>query len=255
MNLQDIFNLSGKTALVTGASRGIGHAIAIGLAQTGANVIVHYVGNRDKAIATADAIEKIGVKSATVQGDLSAPGAAKQIYQDATASLGAPDILVLNASVQIRKSWQQITPDEFDQQINANLHASLELMQLAAPAMTDRKWGRILTIGSVQEFKPHPDMAVYAASKCAQESLVRNIAVQVAQAGITVNNLSPGVIATDRNADALANSEYRQKVLSKIPVHFEGIAEDCVGAALLLCSDAGRYITGTTLLVDGGMHL
>lgn len=249
------FNLTGKTALVTGASRGIGHAIALGLARAGANVIVHYVGNREKAEATAVAIRELGVQAAVVCGDLSVAGAARRIYEDGVAALGAPDIVVLNASVQIRKPWAQITAEEFDQQVNANFRASLELMQLAIPAMAARHWGRVLAIGSIQEARPHRDMAVYAATKSAQESMVRNIAAQVAAQGITVNNLAPGVIATDRNTEALANAEYRQQILNKIPMRVEGMADDCTGAAVLLCSDAGRYITGITLFVDGGMHL
>jgi len=162
---------------------------------------------------------------------------------------------VLNASVQIRKPWAEIAAEEFDRQVRTNFQSSLELMQLAIPRMTQRRWGRVLTVGSVQEVRPHPDMAVYAATKSAQTNLVRNIASQVAANGVTVNNLSPGVIATDRNAEALADPEYRQKILHRIPMHQEGLAEDCVGAAILLCSDAGRYITGTTLFVDGGLHL
>lgn len=255
MSLNQIFGISGKTALVTGASRGIGQAIALGLAQAGANVAVHYVGNREKAADTAETIRGLGVKSTTICGDLSHAGAPQKIYRDCAETLGAPDILVLNASVQLRKPWNQITPEVFDQQMHTNVRASLELMQLVMPRMIEKKWGRVLTIGSVQEAKPHPEMAVYAASKSAQESMVRNIAAQVAQYGVTVNNLAPGVIATDRNTEVLSNESYRQKVLNRIPMHRCGESTDCVGAALLFCSDAGRYITGASLLVDGGLHL
>ena len=121
--------------------------------------------------------------------------------------------------------------------------------------MQNKKWGRFLAIGSVQQHKPHTHMAVYAATKCAVQSLVNNVAAQVAKDGVTVNNLLPGVIATPRNEDALNNLEYREKVLAKIPAAYAGEPEDCAATALLLCSEEGRYITGSEILVDGGMHL
>ena len=113
----------------------------------------------------------------------------------------------------------------------------------------------VLTVGSVQESLPHPDMVIYGASKCAQAGLVRNLAMQVAGCGVTVNNLAPGVIRTDRNTGRLADAAYSELVLAKIPARRFGAPEDCVGAALLLCSEAGRYITGQSLYVDGGMSL
>ena len=128
-------------------------------------------------------------------------------------------------------------------------------MQDYYPAMKEKGWGRVITVGSVQQTKPHPDMAVYAATKCAVMSLVRNVAKQVAPYGVTVNNLSPGVIATPRNDAALSDPVYAEKVLAGIPMHFAGEPSDMAGAALLLASDAGRYITGIDLVVDGGMGL
>ena len=110
-------------------------------------------------------------------------------------------------------------------------------------------------MGSVQERRPHPAMIAYAASKGAQENMVRNVARQVASEGITVNNLCPGVFATDRNAEALGNPVYAEKVKNAIPMHDYARPEDAAGAALLLASEAGRYITGATLLMDGGLSL
>jgi NAD(P)-dependent dehydrogenase (short-subunit alcohol dehydrogenase family) len=121
--------------------------------------------------------------------------------------------------------------------------------------MKENGFGRILTVGSVQQYRPHKDMAVYAATKEAQMSLVKNIAKQVATYGITVNNLCPGVIATPRNDEALSNEEYRQKVLNGIPSGYAGEADDCAYAALYLCSTEARYVTGSEIIVDGGMHL
>ena len=183
--------------------------------------------------------------------DLSKPDCAEKLYE----LTGDVDILILNASLQIRKTWNEITPEEFEKQINTNLRASLMLIQKYAEHMKKEKWGRIVTVGSVQQYKPHKDMLVYSASKSAQMNMVTSLAKQLAPFGITVNNLAPGVIATPRNEEALADKDYCRQVLNGIPCGYAGTAEDCAGGMLLLCSEEGRYITGTDLIIDGGMHL
>ena len=135
-----------------------------------------------------------------------------------------------------------------------NCRASLQLLQRYVPAMQARGWGRILTVGSVQEVKPHPEMIAYAASKAAQRMLALALAPQLAPFGVTINNLA-GVIDTDRNAAALADPAYVQRLMGQIPAGFVGQPQDCAGLALLLCSDAGRYITGQSIYVDGGKCL
>lgn len=126
------------------------------------------------------------------------------------------------------------------------------LIQAVAPYMKKQKWGRIITIGSVQEAKPHPDMLIYSASKAAQTNMMQSLSLQLAKDGITVNNVAPGVIYTDRNVEALSDPEYAKKVTDSIPVGFYGEPEDCAGIVSLLCSDEGRYITGQNIFVDGG---
>ena len=121
--------------------------------------------------------------------------------------------------------------------------------------MIEQGWGRIVTIGSVQEKKPHKDMLIYAASKAAQTNMVTNLAKQLAPFGVTVNNVAPGVIQTPRNADALKDADYAQQVLNGIPCRYLAEPEDCAGQVLLLCSDAGRNITGESIYIDGGMKL
>lgn len=235
-------------AFVTGSSRGIGRAIALGLARDGFEVFVHYAGNAQKALSVQQEIQAAGGVAHVVQGDLCKPQAAQEIF----AKTGPVDALILNASVQIRRPWAQITAQEAGQQMQCNFFSSLALIQLYAPAMEEKGWGRIITIGSVQEKKPHPDMLVYSASKAAQSNMVQSLALQLAPHGITVNNVAPGVIYTDRNVEALSDAAYAQKVTSTIPAGFYGQPEDCVGLVQLLCSDAGRYITGQSLFVDGG---
>jgi NAD(P)-dependent dehydrogenase (short-subunit alcohol dehydrogenase family) len=249
------FSLKGRVALVTGSSRGIGASIALALARNGADVAIHYTGQAGQARDISSQAASHGVKTAVVQGDLSGDGIPSRIVQETTAALGKIDILVLNASLQIAKNWLAITREDFEQQAAVNLRASLELLQQVVPGMTERKWGRILGIGSVQETVPHPDMLVYSSLKNAQTGMILSLAKQLAPHGITANNLAPGVILTDRNKGRLADAAYADSVLGSIPAGRFGEPQDCAGAALLLCSEAGRYITGQNLYVDGGMSL
>lgn len=249
------FNLTGRRALVTGSSRGIGAAIAIALAEAGADVVVNYIGSRDAALEVVGKIESLGRRSVALEADLGSPGAPKQLIDATLSALGGLDILVSNVAIQHAENWREVTLEHFDQQVNVNWRSAFELIQLAAPAMIERNWGRILTIGSVQEANPHPEMVVYSALKAAQTLMVRNLAKQFAPHGVTVNNLAPGVINTDRSRARLTDPAYVNKVLSWIPAGHIGEPEDCAGAALLLCSEAGRYITGQNLFVDGGMGL
>ena len=121
--------------------------------------------------------------------------------------------------------------------------------------MRKKHWGRIVTVGSVQEAKPHPDMLVYSASKAAQTNMMRSLALQLAKDGITVNNVAPGVIDTDRNASVLSNAAYAAAVTASIPSGFYGRPSDCAGIIRLLCSEEGRYITGQSIYVDGGKSI
>lgn len=242
-----MFDLTGKKALVTGSTQGIGYAIAKVLIEHGVLVTIHC--SRD--IAKAERISKELGAAGAVTADLGDADAVQRIYD----AIGAQDIVIANASVQFRRAWNEIPLEEYDRQMNVNFRSTLALMQTFIPGMQKRHWGRFLAVGSVQQYKPHAQMAVYAASKCAIQSLVNNVAKQVARDLVTVNCLLPGVIATPRNDEALADESYRAKVLANIPAGYAGESEDCAAAALLLCSEEGRYITGSELIVDGGMHL
>ena len=163
------------------------------------------------------------------------------------------DILVLNASIEIPEDWQTISRAHFDRQIAVNLRTALELLQALVPPMAARGWGRVLTIGSVQQVMPHPAMMVYAGTKAAQLNWVLNLARQFGGRGVTVNNLAPGAILTARNQEQMQREG--AALAQRIPIGRLGSPDDLVGAALLLCSDAGRYITGGNLYVDGGRHI
>ena len=254
-SVKEMFSLAGRRALVTGSARGIGRAIARALAECGAAVVVHGVRASDALDQSLADVRGFSPASAAVTGDLGEPGIARDILAAATAAVGAPDIVIANASVQIRRPWLAIPEAEALLQMQVNFHATFQLFQAAYPAMSARRWGRLISVGSVQELRPHNEMPIYAASKAALENLVRNLAKQCGADGVTVNNLCPGVFATDRNAEALDNPVYAEKVRDAIPLHDFARPEDAAGTAVLLCSEAGRYITGMTLRVDGGMGI
>ena len=251
-----LFDLTGRRALVTGARRGIGRAIAEALAAQGAEVAVHHAGTADEAADARDVVARVrarGGKAVAFAADLAAAGAGTQLATRLGAEFGPIDILVLNASIELLEPPEEISTEHFDRQIAINLRAPLELLQVMLPAMKQRGWGRVVTIGSVQQVKPHPEMLVYAGAKSAQENWVRNLARHIGACGVTVNNLAPGAIWTARNDRFLSDREFRENLERAIPIGRVGCPDDLVGAALLLCSEAGRYINGADILVDGGM--
>lgn len=237
-----------KTALITGSSRGIGRAIALRMAADGFHIILHGVGEGDKIKELKTLIEQNGGSAEIATSDLRDTDATKQL----AAVAAKADALILNASVQYRTPWQEITTQACLEQLNCNFISSLLLIQAAVPHMKETGWGRIVTIGSVQEKKPHPDMLIYSASKAAQTNMMQSLSLQLAKDGITVNNVAPGVIYTDRNVEALSDPQYAQVVRNSIPVGFYGEPQDCAGIVSLLCSEEGRYITGQSIYVDGG---
>ena len=253
--LKAAFSLEGRRALVTGSARGIGRAIARALAEYGATVAVHGVRASDALDQSLADVRAYAPQSAAVTGDLGEPGIAGKIVAAATAAIGAPDILIANASVQFRRPWLEIPEREALLQMQVNFHATFQLFQAVYPTMRKQHWGRLISVGSVQELRPHNEMPIYAASKAALENLVRNLAKQSGVDGVTVNNICPGVFATDRNTEALNNPEYAERVRNLIPARDFAQPEDAAGAAVLLCSNAGRYITGTTIRIDGGMGI
>lgn len=255
MEIKNLFNLKGKTALITGGSQGIGKAISLALAEYGADIIINYRSGNGLATETAEQIRKLGVQCHLFQVDISHKDSAKTISKFISDNKLHVDILVLNASVQIRNSWDKVSVEEFEKQINTNLRSTLMLIQEFYPGMKGKGWGRILTVGSVQQVRPHEQMIVYSASKVAQMSFVRSLAPKFAPFNVTINNIAPGAIETGRNEDVLKDKDYKKLVESKIPVGYIGEPIDCASAALLFCSDAGRYMTGQDLYIDGGMGL
>lgn len=250
-----MFCLNGHTALVTGSGQGMGRAAAILLASRGARVIVNWNSNDAKAAVTMDAIKAAGGECLPWKYDISRPSVRKDFEAFMKANGLEVDILVLNASIQIRNDWENITPEEFDTQMHTNFRASLQLIQACVPGMKEKKWGRIVTVGSVQQSRPNTAMAVYAATKAAQNNLCMTLCGQLAGFGITINNIAPGAIETVRNEKVLSDPEYRKMIEDSIPVGFVGQSEDIAPLVLLLCSNEGRYITGADIPIDGGMSI
>ena len=248
----DRFRLADRTALVTGARREIGRAIATALAGAGARLAIHHADTAEEA-ADADAvvreIEKGGGAARAFCQDFSLDDAGHRLAAAVTA-WSPVDILVLNASIELPEAYQDITRQRFDKQITVNLRSPLELLQDLVPPMAARGWGRVVTIGSVQQVRPHPQMMVYAGAKAAQLNWAWNLARQYGGQGVTVNNLAPGAILTARNRVQMQTEG--EALAQRIPAGRLGTPDDLVGAALLLCSDAGTYINGANLYVDGG---
>lgn len=249
------FRLDRRRALITGGSRGIGRAIALALAGAGADVAIHYLDRANEAQAVATTARAFGVRASIVVGDLARPAMGRQIVEAARTDLGGIDILVVNASVESREDWMSRDERRFEEQIRINLDASLDLAAAAVSDMATRRWGRVVFVGSIQGRRPNPRMVVYAALKSALANIAINLARQLASSGITVNTISPGAIATERNAAVLADNAYRDRVIGMIPMGRIGSPEDCAGAVGFLCSAEAGYITGADIPIDGGWHI
>jgi 2-dehydro-3-deoxy-D-gluconate 5-dehydrogenase len=247
-NVLDLFRLDGKVALVTGAATGLGAAIAVALAQAGANVAVH--GNRRPATETAT---QIGSQAAAFQADLSKPSGAAALFHQAKEHFGRIDILVNNAGTIIRHAAEDYPIDDWQKVLQVNLTSVFELSQLAGRDMIARNSsGKIVNIASLLSFQGGIRVPAYAASKGGVAQLTKALANEWAPRNIQVNAIAPGYFATT-NTEALQADETRNRqILERIPAGRWGQPEDLTGAALYLASPASNYVTGTILTVDGG---
>ncbi|MCZ7486903.1 SDR family oxidoreductase [Rhizobium rhizogenes] len=252
MRLESVFGLKGRTALVTGSSRGIGAAIAEGLAGAGAHVILHGI-KPDAAAPVQHRIVASGGTAQELAGDLSEPGAGRDLIERAEA-IAPVDILVINASAQINAVLSELTPDDLAFQLAVNLGSTVDMLQAALPRMAARKWGRVVSIGSVNQLRPKGIVTAYAATKAAQHNLIQSQARDYARDNVLLNTLAPGLIDTDRNAhrrdeDPEGWAEY---VRTLNWMGRAGQPEEMVGAAIFLSSQACSFMTGETVLMTGG---
>ncbi len=246
--------LAGKVALVTGSGQGIGQAIAIRLAEEGADIVVDDRVIGESAQQTVDAIQKLGRRVIAVQGDLANPADDRRVVDEAVAKLGQIDILVNNAGVERHADFWDVTEADFDFVVNINLRGTFFITQDFVKHLRDTKrGGRIINISSVHEELPFPHFSSYCATKGALKMLCRNLAIELAPLGITINNIAPGAIETPINKTLLNNPDLLKALLANIPLGRLGKPQDVASLAAFLASDEASYITGSTFFVDGGL--
>ncbi len=244
--------LSGKTALVTGSSRGIGRATGLKLASMGAKVVFHGVTAGEK-LASAVAEAGNGALSLTADfGDMAAVAGLAATLKELSL---VPDILVLNASVQSYTGLGNFDSAEFIRMYRTNVESSCVILKELVPEMRKKGSGRIIFVGSINGIQPASRLAIYGSAKAALMNIAKTAALENAPYGITVNTILPGVIETDRNAAALSNAEFAESLKAQIPMHRFGTSEECAELIAFLASDAASYITGAEIPIAGGWQL
>jgi 3-oxoacyl-[acyl-carrier protein] reductase len=247
-----MFDLTGKVALVTGASRGLGRAIALAFAAQGADVAVNYRGNRDAADRTVEAIGGAGRQAQAIQGDTSAGReACEAIVKAALEAFGKVDILVNNAGITRDNLLMRMDAEEWDAVISTNLSGPFWMTRAVARPMMRARSGRIINMSSAAGRMGNAGQANYAAAKAGLIGLTKTTARELASRGITCNALAPGLIETDLTADLPEAATEALKMLT--PMGYVGSADDVAAAAVYLASDEARYVTGQVLGVDGGI--
>jgi gluconate 5-dehydrogenase len=248
------FDLTGKVALVTGAYRGLGLAIAKGLARAGATVVLN--GRRPEALATAAAaLNGDGLRAATAVFDVTDMAAVRRAVDGLEASYGHLDIVVNNAGIQRRKPFVEFAKQDWDDVIATNLTAPFLVSQAALPAMIARRCGKVIHIASLMSELARPTIVAYAAAKGGVRQLMRAMAVELAPHNIQVNAIAPGYFATEMNRALLDNPEFDAWVKRRTPAGRWGQPEEIAGLAVFLASHAADYITGQMIMVDGGMSV
>lgn len=245
--------LSGKIALVTGASRGIGRAIALELAAAGADVAVNYAGSEEAASAVAREIESLGRRAITIKADVGSAAEADSMVTQVIEALGRIDILVNNAGITRDNLIMRMKEEEFDQVINTNLKGVFNCIKAVTRPMMKQRSGRIINISSVVGALGNPGQANYVAAKAGVIGLTKASARELASRGITVNAVAPGFIATDMT-DKLSEDQ-KSALLPQIPLSRMGQPEEIARVVRFLASEDASYLTGQTLHVDGGMYM
>jgi 3-oxoacyl-[acyl-carrier protein] reductase len=243
------FSLDGRLALVTGASGGIGGAVALALARSGADLVLTYSGHRDDAQAVATAVTGHGRAATTVQADLGAAGAGRELAERVTSAAGPVDVLVASAGAGVRRDWQDVDDELWAHTFAVNLTAVWQLTRALLPGMVERGFGRILLVSSVAAFNgglvgPH-----YAASKAALHGLMHHLAPRVAGSGVTINTIAPALIAGTR---MLPRDDGPGGLPASIPVGHLGQPDDIADMALAMLTNP--YLTSKVITVDGGIY-
>lgn len=246
----DRFRLTGKTALVTGSSRGLGASIALALAEAGADVALH--GSREVPRETSETIAKTGVRQVGLVGDVSQAADCKRLVDEVIGHFGKIDILVNNAGTIRRSPAVSHSEEEWETVIGTNLTSVFRLTQLAGRSMLAQGSGKVINIASLLTFQGGLNVPSYAAAKGGVGQLTKAFANEWAAKGVNVNAIAPGYMETDNTEALRANPERSRQILERIPAGRWGTPEDLAGAAVFLASSASNYIHGHVLVVDGG---
>jgi len=246
--------LADKVILVTGSSQGIGAGIALRLAQEGADIVLNYHSHPEEADAVKAQITALGRRAVSVGADLSTVAGVTKLIGDGVAGLGRIDILVNNAGVEKNASFWDVAETDYDLVLNTNLKGPFFTTQAFVKHLQGRNaGGKIINISSVHEELPFPHFTSYCASKGGLKMMMRNLSIELAPLGITINNVAPGAIETPINTKLLNDPEKLKALLANIPLNRLGKPADVAGAVAFLASSDADYITGTTLVVDGGL--
>ena len=248
-------SLRGRIALVTGASSGIGEAVARRLAAAGAAVVVNYRSHPKEAKKIVAEIKFAGGQAIAIRADVSKEREIKTMLARIFREFGAIDILINNAGIESKSPFLEMPVQDWDQVMAVNLRGVFLCSQLAARRMVQNGGGVIINISSVHQIIPWGGYAHYCASKSGLDMLMKTMALELAEKKVRVNNVAPGAIATPNNKAWLHDPAKRKQVLALIPSRRIGQPEEVAGAVLYLASDEAAYVTGTTLLIDGGMAL
>ena len=256
-------SLEGSRLLVTGGSRGIAAAIALRAAELGARVAVNHCSEIDRlsghpgaGAELAGSMNKVGATAVSIDMNLLDDDAGHAVVREARNAFGGIDCLVLSASIQVEKPFDRQTRDDLDRQFNLNLRANIAILQAALPEMVTNRYGRVLSIGSVQERAPSAAMPIYTVTKSAMKALVECLALEYASSGVTLNTLSPGLIATDRNVRYRTDASTWDLIQHRAnPMGRAGMPAELVPSAIHLLSPDSAFITGATLYATGGAHI
>jgi NAD(P)-dependent dehydrogenase (short-subunit alcohol dehydrogenase family) len=250
----NLFDLSGKVAFVTGGSKGLGLAMARGFAEAGADIIISSRHEEELRDALDKIVTGTGRKGAFFVADMADRGQVEKLAQSALATFGRIDILVNNAGTNAPQSIDEISDETWDRVMEINMNSIMVLTRAIVPSMKQRKWGRIIHISSVMGYVSKEKRNIYSATKTGLIGFARATALDLGEFGITVNCIAPGPFLTDLPMSLLSDKE-KQEFARMTAVNRWGDPKELVGPALLMASEAGSYITGTTLVVDGGYLL